>query len=77
MMYSGFEPVRARMEAEAGFVPQVHPASFVNQTLAFVTAVRDGKPGENSLIRNFNTIAVLDAIGRSLASGKTESVEAL
>ncbi len=76
MMYSGWESVASRMEAEPGFARQTHPAAFVNQLLAFAGAVRAKRPGENSLARNFNTIATLDAIARGMASGKPEPVEA-
>ena len=77
MMYSGFENVAGRMAAEPGFVSAPYPAAFVNQMLAFADCVRDGHPGENSLARNFNTIAVIDAIARSLATGQTQAVPPL
>ena len=72
MMYSGFESVRSRMEADPDASSPESP--FVRQLLAFVEAVRRGSPAENSLARNFNTIALIDALGRSLASGATVSV---
>lgn len=74
MMYSGFESVAECMAAETGFVSAPHPGPFVNQMLAFADCVRAGHPGENSLARNFNTIAVIEAIARSLATGQTEVV---
>jgi UDP-N-acetylglucosamine 3-dehydrogenase len=74
MMYSGFEPVAGRIEAETGRRPAAHPASFVTQLLSFAEAVRSGRPGENSLARNLNTLALIDALGRALESGRPEAV---
>ena len=75
MMYADFKPVRARMEAIPGFVREDNIEAFGRQMLTFADAVRDRAPRENSLARNLNTIAVIEAIGRSMASGKTEHVE--
>jgi predicted dehydrogenase len=76
------EPTTAWPQQFEGFatVPQdslLHPNSFVNQTLAFAATVRDGAPSKNSLSDNFNTIAVIEAIGRSIKTGQTIAVEKL
>lgn len=65
-MYEGWEPVAGR--AGQGDSP------FVTQLRRFADNVRAKSPAENSLVRNFNTIAVVEAIGRSLISGKPEPV---
>lgn len=71
MMYSGFEKVEdVRSAAEEG--DAVNP--FVAQLLHFSEQVRKRKPGENSLARNLNTIALLDAIARSMETGSPEPV---
>ena len=57
--------------------PTLDPNSFVNQTLAFAEVVRNGAPSRNSLAENFNTIAVIDAIARSIRTGETVAVETL
>jgi predicted dehydrogenase len=49
--------------------------SFVNQTLAFAELVRSGGQSRNSIDENFNTIAVVDAIARSIRTGETVAVE--
>lgn len=74
MMYSGFEGVAERMAAESGPVDDPTPTAFVNQMLAFANCVREGRPGENSLARNFNTIAVIDSLAQSLATGQPQTV---
>lgn len=71
MMYQGWESVSDRMAAES--VPLSNP--FVEQMRHFARAVREKRPGENSLSRNFNTIALIEAIGRSLCTGRPETVE--
>jgi predicted dehydrogenase len=73
MMYQGWERVSARIASEQGARPASDP--FVEQMLHFARSVREGRPGENSLERNFNTLAVVEALGRSLLSGRPESVE--
>jgi hypothetical protein len=47
----------------------------VNQTLAFADLVRSGTRSRNTLEDNFNTIAVIDAIGRSIRTGATVTVD--
>lgn len=74
MMYSGFTPVDERMRSEPGFVADVQNGSFVRQTLEFAANVRARRVTENSLARNFNTIATIEAIGRAILSGRTELV---
>jgi len=73
-MYAGWQKVADRMAGAPDFVPEVHPASFVNQMRHFLERVRAGSPGQNSLTIHHNTAAIVDAIGRSLLSGKPESV---
>ena len=76
MMYSGFESVASRMQAELGDLAGPPLNSFERQMLCFAESVREHtRPTENSLERNFNTIALIDAIGRSMLSGKTETIE--
>jgi len=58
-------------------VPGLDPNSFVNQTLAFAEALRTGRPPSNGLEENFNTIAVIEAIGKSIRSGETVAVETI
>ena len=78
MMYEGFEKVADRMAAEPEFASGTDSSPFTAQMLAFAEAVRGRTaPRENSLTRNANTIAVIEAIGRSMTSGKPESVEGL
>lgn len=55
--------------------PALDPNSFVNQTLAFADVVRNGTGSPNSLGKNFNTIAVIEAIARSIRTGETVTVE--
>jgi len=77
MMFSGFVSVPDRMASEQGFAgPPHHAQAFISQILNFAEAVKAGYANENSLARNFNTIALVDAIGRSLLSGKPETVAA-
>ena len=68
--FAGFEKVPA---------PQggLDPNSFVNQTLAFADLVRSGAPSRNSLDENFNTIATIEAITRSIRTGQTVTVDKL
>jgi UDP-N-acetylglucosamine 3-dehydrogenase len=68
MMYQGWKPVSGKMDA----VPETSP--FVTQMREFAKNVRSKSAGENSLGRNFNTIAVVEALGKSLSSGKPEPV---
>lgn len=75
MMYSGFQSVAERMQTELGAEEAIPNASFVRQMLAFADNVRDGRPGENSLARNLNTIATVEAIGRAILSGAREGVD--
>lgn len=75
MMYSGFRAVADEMAAGAGVgAVQDKNASFVQQMLAFAENVRAGRAGENSLERNLNTVATVDAIGRAILSGRPEAV---
>lgn len=57
--------------------PTLDPNAFVNQTLDFAEVVRSGARSRNSLEANFNTIAVIDAIGRSIKTGDTVVIEKL
>lgn len=57
--------------------PMLDPNSFVNQTLDFAEMVRNQTASRNSLAQNFNTIAVIDAIARSIRTGETVRVETL
>jgi predicted dehydrogenase len=77
MMYSGWKSVAEQMEADAAFAEKgkPSPSAFTNQMLAFADNVAARRPGENSLARNLNTIAVVEAIGQSILSGKPEPVE--
>lgn len=75
MMYSGFEKVTDRMAAEPGYVAPLHAAEFVRQMLTFADGVCEGRALENSLARNFNTIALIDAIAKSMETGQTQTVE--
>lgn len=68
MMYEGWEAVSAHTE------PASSTAPFVTQLREFAKNVRAKVAGENSLARNLNTIAVVEAITNSLASGKPEPV---
>jgi len=74
MMYSGFEMVAKVRAAEAANGGGKPANAFVAQLLHFAENVRRRIPGENSLARNLNTIALIDAIAKSMESGKTESV---
>jgi predicted dehydrogenase len=75
-MYSGWQKVTERMAVQPGFAPQQHPAPFVNQMRYFIERVRAGAAGQNSLAIHTNTAQVVEAIGRSLLSGKPEAVTA-
>lgn len=55
--------------------PTLDPNSFVNQTLAFAEMVRNGGSSRNGLSENFNTIAVIEAIARSIRTGEAVAVE--
>lgn len=48
--------------------------SFNNQTLDFADCVRTDRESLNSLRHNFNTLATIEALYASLASGRPESV---
>ncbi len=61
--------------AKAPPQPGLDASSFVNQTLAFADLVRSGTRSRNTLEDNFNTIAVIDAIGRSIRTGATVTVD--
>jgi len=74
MMYEGFEPVIVPDGTEENPLPP-WKRPFEAQWLHFREAVLARKARENSLVRNFNTIAVIDALGRSLRSGRSETVE--
>ena len=73
--YTGFKPIAAFMSEPVS--PDGVVASFTAQLFAFAEAIRNGRATENSLERNFNTIAVVEAIARTLESGKPEMVESL
>ncbi len=75
MMYSGWTSVREKMASEAGAGLPESSSVFTTQMLAFAGNIGTGSARENSLGRNLNTIAVVEAIGRSLLSGKPEAVE--
>jgi predicted dehydrogenase len=77
MMYSGWQSVAKQMENDLLTTSQPPPTAFTNQMLAFADNIAAGHPGENSLARNLNTIAVIDAIGQSLLSGQPITVESL
>lgn len=68
--YSGFKPVADLMPAGVSW-----GSAFVRQMEIFVQGIEEGKALANSLATNLNTIAVIDAIGRSLRSGTLEKVE--
>lgn len=72
MMYSGFERVAERVARE---FPDPPPSSFTTQILACAECVRSRKAGENSLHRNLNTIATIDAIGRAIETGTTQEIQ--
>lgn len=74
LMYSGFTPVADLMATDKNLSAPLPHESFVNQLLAFADNVRAGRVEENSLARNLNTIATLDAIALSLTSGKTQTI---
>jgi hypothetical protein len=46
----------------------------VTQLREFAKNVRANAAGENSLARNLNTIAIVEALGKSLLSGIPETV---
>lgn len=71
MMYEGFEPVKVPEGANS--LPE-WKRPFEAQWLYFREAVLARKAGENSLARNFNTVATIEALGRSLRSGQSETV---
>lgn len=68
MMYEGWEAVAKRRGKENQFSP------FAHQAAAFAQGIESGKAIENSLQRNFNTIAVIEALAKSLESGALEKV---
>jgi len=57
--------------------PSLDTNSFVNQALDFAEIVTGGKASRNGLAQNFNTIAVIEAIARSIRTGATVAVETL
>lgn len=74
-MYGGFEPIAEQVKAS---YPNAINNPYASQLLSFRESVfSGGKPEENSLEINYNTIAVLDAIAASMQSGKTETVRQL
>lgn len=75
MMYAGFQKVAHLRAAEAGAEAAPSGNAFVSQLLHFAERVRQRQAGENSLARNLNTIALMDAIARSIQSGRTETIE--
>jgi len=77
LMYSGWQGVKERMLVEAGGREATETSAFVTQMLAFAEGIEKGAALENSLARNFNTIATIEAIGRAILSGKPERVEAV
>lgn len=76
-MYSGWERVSDRMVAESGSGPEPHPAPFLHQMRHFISRARLRQAGQNSLLIHHNTAAVVDALMRSAASGRSETVETL
>ena len=68
MMYQGWEPVSARVGSTS------QTSAFVTQLREFANNVRANAAAENSLARNLNTIAVVEALGKSLLSGIPEPV---
>lgn len=75
-MYSGFVPVAPACAADSR-PNALHENAFTQQWLAFADSIDAGRALENSIDRNFNTVATIDAIGRSLLSGKPEPVARL
>jgi predicted dehydrogenase len=69
-MYDGFVPVAERRGASR----QDGDGAFAGQLAAFSRGIEEGAASENSLARNLNTIAVIEALGESLLSNKPESV---
>ncbi|TVR48879.1 MAG: gfo/Idh/MocA family oxidoreductase [Puniceicoccaceae bacterium] len=74
MMYSGWQPVDERFKSEPLEEEWPGEGSFERQLLAFAEGIRRGRALENSLARNRNTIAVIEAIETSLAGGRPVSV---
>jgi len=74
-MYGGFEPIAEQVKSA---YPDAEKNSYATQLHHFREAVLSGtRPTQNTLDQNYNTIAVLDAIAASMASGKTEAVKPL
>lgn len=72
-MFGDYQPIAEQVK-EA--YPDMTASPFALQLLHFREAILEGrKPTENTLEINFNTIAVLEAIAQSMASGKTVTVE--
>jgi predicted dehydrogenase len=58
-----------------GEIADLDPNPFVNQLVAFTASLRAGTEPVNSVRENFNTLACIDAVHRSLRSGRAEPVE--
>lgn len=71
MMSEGFELVSGRRGKPEG----QDRSPFPGQLEVFAEGIRRGAALENSLRRNLNTLAVVEAIGKSLLSGAIETVE--
>ena len=67
-MFQGFQP------APAG---ENWKAQFEEQLLAFASSVQNQTLPQNSISENFNTIATIDAIAKSIRSGNSELVETI
>jgi len=66
--YSGWEPLAGHLSTVGA------PSPFTGQLRAFVENIRHRMRGENSLARNANTITTIEALVRSLTSGRPEKV---
>jgi predicted dehydrogenase len=65
-----------------GLVPEeeisdLDPNPFINQLAAFATALHERCVPANNVRENFNTLACIDAVHRSLKSGRPEVVETI
>lgn len=71
-MYSGFE----KIEGQKSFTDMPKGRSaFINQLLEFGAAISEKrKPAENTLKTNFNTMATIEALVKSMRTGKTTKV---
>ncbi len=73
-MFGNFTPIAE--EVKQAYPEKSNP--FALQLIHFREAIlEDRKPEENTLEKNFNTIAVLEAIAKSMQSGETVKVETL